>query len=93
MRILLTFLLPLLLPTMIYVAWLYTARPGQYAAPTPWRALPWPWLVAAGLGLMALMLYGMGARLGGEPEGTYVPPHVVDGRVVPGHIVPSEPKR
>jgi hypothetical protein len=93
MRILLTFLLPLLLPTMIYAVWLYTTRPGQFVTPWPWRALPWSWLLIAGLGLMVLMFYSVGARFGGDVEGTYVPPQNIDGRVVPGHIVPPEPKR
>jgi hypothetical protein len=87
-RILLTIVVPLLLPTLLYLLWLAAARHATFAAPGVWRALPWPWLVGAGVALAALMLYVIGTRIGGSPQGIYVPPQYIDGRVVPGHIVP-----
>ena len=92
-RVLLTVVLPLLLPTLLYLLWLVAVRPARLAAPAPWRLLPWPWLLAAGVLLMALMLYVVGTRLSRSPQGVYVPPHYVDGEVVPGHIVPPEPAK
>jgi hypothetical protein len=87
-RIVLTIALPLLLPTLLYLLWLLAARRAVLAAPEPWRALPWPWLVGAGVVLAALMLYVIGTRIGGSPQGVYVPPQYIDGRVVPGHVEP-----
>jgi Family of unknown function (DUF6111) len=90
MRVVLTVLLPLLLPTLLYVLWLATARPASLAGPAP-RPLPWPWLLAAGLGLVAVLFYLAGTRLGGAPDAVYVPPKYTDGEIVPGHLVPAEP--
>ena len=92
MRVLLTIVLPLLLPTLLYVLWLVTMRRAALAGPAPWRALPWVWLVGAGLALSMLLLFVIGVRIG-TPEGTYVPPRYIDGRVVPGHIVPNDGTR
>jgi hypothetical protein len=92
MRILLTVLLPLLLPTLLYVAWLVTSGPsrlGPAAAPLPWRDLPWIWLIGAGAALVALMFYAVGARLDGAAQGVYVPPKYVNGEVIPGHLEPA----
>ena len=87
-RILLTIVIPLLLPTLLYLLWLVAARRALPAAPGPWRALPWPWLLGVGLVLAAAMLYLIGTRIGGSPQGVYVPPQYIDGRVVPGHVEP-----
>jgi len=39
--------------------------------------------------LAALLLFFVNIRVGSQ--GTYVPPQYRDGRVVPGHVIPSEP--
>jgi hypothetical protein len=89
-RILLTIVLPLLLPTLLYLVWLAGSRgAAELAAAGPWRTLPWTWLVLAGLALTTLFLVFVNVRVGSE--GTYVPPQYIDGRVVPGHIVAPEP--
>lgn len=90
-RVFLTIVLPLLLPTLLYVFWLVAVRRAEFAGPEPWRTLPWPWLVAAGVLLTALLLYFVSVRVGGSPQGVYVPPQYIDGRVVPGHVVPAAP--
>lgn len=82
-RILLTYIVPLLLPAVIYFLWLkYTA--GR-ASP---REMPWPWLVGAGLFLALVVFIGL-VLLGGEPGGDYVPPHLENGEIVPGHFRPE----
>jgi Family of unknown function (DUF6111) len=80
-RVALTILLPLLAPTAIYFLWLYTiGRVGE-------RGAPWTWLIVGGLvaAAVALVVIGVGS---GSRTGTYVPPHVESGRLVPGQIVP-----
>ncbi|MGO8916744.1 MAG: DUF6111 family protein [Stellaceae bacterium] len=91
-RVLLTVVLPLLLPTVLYLLWLAAAQRMPLAAPAQWRALPWPWLVGIGLVLVAAMLYFLGTRVGGSPQGVYVPPQYIGGHVVPGHVVPPAAK-
>jgi hypothetical protein len=91
-RIVLTIVVPLLLPTALYVLWLVTARRGALTRTgVPWRGLPWPWLAVAGVALTALVLVAISVGLGGGQQGTYVPPHVENGRIVPGHVVPGTP--
>jgi hypothetical protein len=90
-RVLATIILPLLLPTALYVLWLALARRAAFAGPAPWRALPWPWLVGVGVVLAALMLYVIGTRIGGAPQGLYVPPQWIGGKVIPGHVESPPP--
>jgi hypothetical protein len=91
-RVVLTIVVPLLLPTALYLLWLVTAGRAKLARTgSPWHGLPWPWLAVAGVVLTALVLVAVSVGLGGSRQGTYVPPHVEDGRIVPGHIAPGTP--
>ena len=88
-RILLQYVLPLLLPTLIFFGWLaLTRKAGETRAETMARLQggPWYWLVIAGFVLMAAGLAYLGLSHGGPPGSFYVPPHVEDGRVIPGHM-------
>lgn len=80
-RVFLTIIVPLLLPTALYVAWRILA--GQRVnVPAAWI-----WLAAAGLALASAVLVFVSVDFGAPKEGQYVPPHVRDdGTVVPGHI-------
>lgn len=91
LRILATIIVPLLLPTILYLLWLAAARHLSLANAAPWRSLPWPWLAGAGVVLAAAMLYAIGTRVGGAHQGIYVPPQWIDGKIVPGHIEPAAP--
>lgn len=86
-RVALTIILPLLLPTALYLLWAFAA--GRLTEPSAlvWRGLPWGWLAVCGAVLAAAVLV-LVSQLGGVRNGSYVPPHVEDGRVVPGHIQP-----
>jgi len=84
MRVFFTVIIPLLLPTAIYLMWLRLAAKGEQ------REVPWVWLGVAGVVLMASLLAGL-TLYGGAKDGIYVPPHVEDGRIVPGRTVPSNP--
>ncbi len=56
-------------------------------------ATPWIWLVAAGLALVALSFLVLGFLEGEPTTGLYVAPHVVNGRIVPGYVVPAPEKK
>ena len=100
-RLLIEFLLPLLAPTILYAFWLawqqgrrpaVEAGDADPAAPS-WHDAPWIWLGGIGIALVAGVALTLGlSRSLGEAGGTYVPPRVIDGRVVPGHVDPA-PRR
>ena len=89
LRVLLTVVLPLILPTALYLVWLRLARPGALADGVRWQALPFVWLAGAGAVLLALVLFIVSVHFGSPQQGTYVPPSLENGRVVPGHIEPK----
>ncbi len=87
LRVLLHYLLPLVLPTLLYVSYVYLTdgvTPGWIA-----RA-PWAWLLGAGAALVCVSLITWGLIGGADPASVYVPPHIEDGRVVPGRFVAPE---
>ena len=88
-RELLTLFLPLVLPTVLYLAWVYATRWSRAGGAVSWRGLPWVWLGMAGVALAALALFVVTVHFGTTTPGFYVPPHVENGRVVPGHIEPG----
>jgi Family of unknown function (DUF6111) len=88
LRILATIVVPLLLPSALYLLWLLAVRRLRPAGAAPFRSLPWPWLAAAGVLLAAMMLYVVGTRIGGSAQGVYVPPRWEGGKIVPGHVEP-----
>jgi len=89
-RILLTIVLPFLLPSVLYVLWLAAMRRAAFAA--GWGSLPWLWLLGAGVVLTALILFIVSVQFGSAPGGTYVPPRVVGGQLEPAHVVPPLPR-
>ncbi len=90
-RLLLTYVLPLVLPTAIYVTWVWYARrhhdedsdddlPGLKKGPLFWSLL-------AGLALTAAGLVTIALTSGVPPDsGTYVAPRLEDGRIMPPHF-------
>lgn len=95
-RILLQYALPILLPSLVYLAWLFYENRrianGGEGKVRRWEEGPWAWLVAGGLALGVLVAIVTVVLTGRGKEGTYVPPRVEDGRVVPGHLEPARPK-
>ena len=97
LRVFFTIVLPLVLPTALYLLWLRVARwPlwGSQAGSPPseearWAALPWVWLAGAGALLLALVLFVVTVHFGTSEPGTYVPPRWEGGRIIPGHVEPG----
>ena len=84
LRILLQYLLPLLLPFLVYLAYVALTR-GRAAG---WLDdAPWLHLAAAGVVLMAASLLTWGMMSGAPIDQVYIPPRFEDGRVVPGTTV------
>ena len=95
-RILLQYVLPIVLPSVVYFAWLiYENRriaQGGEGKTRRWEEGPWAWLVGGGVVLAVLGAIGVAAFSGRGKEGTYVPPRLEDGRIIPGHLEPARPK-
>lgn len=88
-RIVLQYVLPLLLPTLVFVGWIaLTRKPGQSPNDMLVRLQdgPWFWLVVCGFALMLAGLAVLGLGQGSDPGGTYHPPQYEGGRVVPGYV-------
>ena len=86
LRVLLQYLLPLLLPFLANAAYVALAQ-GRLP---DWLTLSdrqWLMLGGAGVALMAISLVSWTLLSGSPPEETYVPPHLEDGRIVPGTTV------
>ncbi len=88
-RILLTYVVPLLLPAALYVLYVIAARrimAGRGDLAAHLRRVPWLWLLAAGVALMAISLAIYSLSTGGDSDRPYVPPRFEDGKIVPGHF-------
>ena len=88
LRLLATIVLPLFLPTALYLAWVTLLRPARRNGTTVWAALPWLWLAAVGVALLLIVLFVVTVHFGAPQEGVYVPPRWQNGHIVPGHIEP-----
>jgi hypothetical protein len=96
LRVFFTIVLPLILPTAVYLLWIWLGHwlpsgspDGAQLDEMQWAALPWVWLAAAGAVLLALMLFVVTVHFGTAEPGAYVPPRWENGRIVPGHIDPA----
>jgi len=91
-RIILERLLLFAVPFVLYACYLLLLRLAP--APVPGvRRHPWTLLVIAGLSLFALSFVVWGITEGEPTTGTYVAPHVVNGKIVPGYVAPEEKKK
>jgi heme/copper-type cytochrome/quinol oxidase subunit 3 len=71
-----------LLPFALYgLYWRFSAKPGERAT-----AHPWNYLLISGLVLVAASFVLWGITEGAGQQGVYVPAHVENGRVIPGHV-------
>jgi len=90
-RAFLTVILPLLLPTALYLLWVVAMRRAEAVGIADlFRSFPWIWLSAAGVVLLVGVLIMAAMGFGRSPDTAhYVPPHTEDGRIIPGHVEPG----
>ena len=79
-------LLLFLLPFALYAAYL---RLRQHDEEMPSKQHPWTALFISGLVLVAASFVFWGVFENANQRGVYVPPHLEDGRLVPGRVVPE----
>jgi hypothetical protein len=95
-RILLQYVLPIVLPSLVYFAWVaYENRRIAQGGEGTARRLedgPWAWLIGGGVALAVLGAIAAAVLGGRGKEGVYVPPRLEDGRIIPGHLEPARPK-
>jgi hypothetical protein len=87
-RLLIQYLLPLILPAVVFLIWAWLSRRGHATGGFQSRIQegPWFWLILAGFVLMAGGLAYTAFSTGGDAGGRYIAPHYEDGRIVPGRI-------
>ncbi|MEE8633623.1 MAG: DUF6111 family protein [Methyloceanibacter sp.] len=84
LRIALIDLLFFALPFLIYAAYMIAVK--GVAPANVLRSAPVLWLLAAGFGLMLIVLVTLVQFSGGERDGTYRPSVIEDGVIKPGGI-------
>jgi hypothetical protein len=72
------------LPFLIYGAYMVAVR--GVAPDQVWQSAPIFWLLAAGVGLLLVVMATLIQFSGGKPGGTYHPPSLEDGVIKPGGI-------
>jgi len=90
LRVLLTVVLPLLLPTAIYAAWIAVTSGSANREPVRLGPRSLVWLAFAGVILLALVLVMVNVHFGEPVRGRYVPPRYENGQVVPPHLEPLQ---
>ena len=86
LRVLLQYLLPLLLPFLLYAAYVALAH-GRAPSWLDLNPRQWAMLGGTGLGLLMISLVAWSLLSGSPPDETYIPPHLEDGEIVPGTTV------
>ncbi len=87
-RVCLTIVLPLLLPTGLYVLWVGASGAAREGG-LPWATMPWVWLASAGAMLLAVVLFVVTVGFGARQEGVYIAPRWQSGHIIPGHVEPK----
>ena len=91
LRILLTIVLPVALPLLLYGGYISMMRRRAQAAGKDdlprWDEGPWAWLVLAGVGLVLAVLVVVRLSSGVPPGTRLEAPRTIDGEVVPSRVV------
>jgi hypothetical protein len=86
LRVLLQYLLPLLLPFLIYAVYVTLAQ-GRVPSWLDLNPRQWAMLGGTGLTLLTISLVTWSLLSGSPPDERYIPPHVENGEIVPGTTV------
>jgi hypothetical protein len=86
LRVLLQYLLPLLLPFLLYAAYVGLAH-GRMPSWLDLGSRQWAMLGGTGLVLLMISLFAWSLLSGAPPEEIYIPPYLKDGEIVPGRTV------
>jgi hypothetical protein len=78
-------------PFVVYGGWLAIARRRAKDHPPGWDDAPLIWLSTSGLALVIGGLIWTAVLSGEDRDGTYVPARFIDGELVPGEIVSTDP--
>jgi H+/gluconate symporter-like permease len=86
-RAFLSIVLPLALPTALYVVYMTLARrrPGAAGAAAQPMEMPWSWLIIAG-GVLAIVTFLALYFFEDVGRGQYHPAQVIDGEIKPGYF-------
>ncbi len=84
LRIALIDILLFALPFLLYAAYMISVK-GQPAAKL-WQSAPIYWLLAAGCGLLLVVMAMLIQFSGAKPGGTYQPPKLENGVIKPGEF-------
>ena len=81
---------PVLIPLIIYLIWMLRVRRKARKAGEPiphFREGPWFWAVVASmaLGILIFLFFGLSHE---SVKGEYTPPHMENGKIVPGQVAP-----
>jgi hypothetical protein len=86
MRAFLAIVLPLALPTALYVLYMtLTRRPGVTGAAAQPMEMPWSWLVIAG-GILVIVTLSALYLFEDFGRGPYHPAQFIDGEIKPGYF-------
>ena len=72
------------LPFLLYVTYMVAVK--GVAPENVWQGAPVFWLLAAGIGLLLVVMATLIQFSGGKPGGTYHPPSLQNGVIKPGEI-------
>jgi H+/gluconate symporter-like permease len=86
-RAFLSIVLPLALPTALYVVYMTLARrrPGAAGAAAQPMEMPWSWLIIAG-GILAIVTFLALYFFEDVGRGQYHPAQIIDGEIKPGYF-------
>lgn len=95
LRVLLTVVLPLALPLLVYAGYLAMLRrraqlTGETRLPR-WQEGPWPWLILAGVALLAAVFVAYRLSTGVPPGTKLEAPRLIDGKVAPSRVIEPAP--
>lgn len=94
MKIFLQFVLPIILPGLMFLIWtLLTQASAGQVTPARTRVIggPWFWLIIAGFALMLIVLATAAITGGMDPGGEYRSPYQENGKIIPGGVIRNQP--